>query len=121
MKKRILIIEDETTIVQLLTLVLAREGYEVHACQSGRDAIAKMKQNRPQLVMLDVMLPGMDGRAVASIMEQDADLASIPVIVMSALVESERMFKAFPQVKAFFTKPFVLKDLIIKVKETLGD
>lgn len=121
MKKRILIIEDEATIVQLLTLVLAKEGYEVHSCQSGRDAIAKMKQQRPHLVLLDVMLPGMDGRAVASIMEQDVELASIPVIVMSALVESEKMFKAFPQVKAFCAKPFVLKDLIAKVKETLGD
>ena len=71
MKKRILIVEDEVTILQLLTMVLAKEGYEVHTCQTGRDAIARMKEVRPHLVLLDVMLPGIDGRAVASIMEQD--------------------------------------------------
>ena len=65
MKKRILIIEDESTIIQLLTLVFTKEGYEVHSCQNGRDAIATIKKIRPHLVLLDVMLPGMDGRAIA--------------------------------------------------------
>ena len=121
MKKRILILEDEVTILQLLTMVLAKEGYEVHTCQTGRDAIARMKEVRPHLVLLDVMLPGIDGRAVASIMEQDDELNGIPVIITSALVESEHLFQQFPQVKAFCAKPFVLKDLVIKVKQCLGD
>ncbi len=121
MNKRILIVEDEITILQLLSLVLAKAGYEVHTCQSGRDAIARMKEVRPHLVILDVMLPGLDGRAVASIMEQDDELSSIPIIVTSALVESEHMFQPFPQVKAFCAKPFVLKDLVLKVKQCLGD
>ncbi len=121
MNKRILIVEDESTIVQLLSLVLTKEGYEVHTCQSGRDAIARMKEVRPHLVLLDVMLPGLDGRAVASIMEQDDELSGIPVIVTSALVESEHMFQPFAQVKAFCAKPFVLKDLAAKVKQCLGD
>lgn len=121
MKKRILIIEDEPAILQLLVLVLAKEGYEIHTCQTGREAIAKMKQVRPHLVLLDVMLPGMDGRAVASIMSEDDDLNSIPVLITSALVESEQMFRPFPQVKGFCAKPFVLKDLIHKVRQYLGD
>ncbi len=121
MRKRILIVEDEVTILQLLTMVLAKEGYEVHTCQTGRDAIARMKEVRPHLVLLDVMLPGIDGRAVASIMEQDDELNGIPVIITSALVESEHLFQQFPQVKAFCAKPFVLKDLVIKVKQCLGD
>ena len=121
MNKRILIVEDEITILQLLSLVLAKAGYEVHTCQSGRDAIARMKEVRPHLVILDVMLPGLDGRAVASIMEQDDELSGIPIIVTSALVESEHMFQPFPQVKAFCAKPFVLKDLVIKVKQCLND
>jgi len=121
MKKRILIIEDEMSIVQLLMLVLSKEGYEVHSCQTGREAIAKMKQVRPHLVLLDVMLPGMDGRSVISIMDQDQDLNSIPVLITSALVESETMFQPFAQVKGFCTKPFVLKDLVDKVKRCLGD
>ncbi len=121
MKKRILIVEDEMPILQLLTVVLAKEGYDVHTCQNGREAIARMKEVRPHLVLLDVMLPGIDGRAVVSIMEQDDELNGIPVIITSALVESEHMFQPFPQVKAFCAKPFVLKELIIKVKQCLGD
>lgn len=121
MNKRILIVEDESTIVQLLSLVLAKEGYEIHTCQTGRDAIARMKEVRPHLVLLDVMLPGLDGRAIASIMEQDDELNGIPVIVTSALVESEHMFQPYPQIKAFCAKPFVLKDLVAKVKQCLGD
>lgn len=121
MQKRILIVEDEMGIQQLLSLVLSKEGYEVHVCQSGREAVAMMKQIHPHLVLLDVMLPGLDGRAVASIMEQDEDLNGIPIIVTSALVESETMFRDVPQVKAFCTKPFVLTDLVAKVKQCLGD
>ena len=121
MKKRILIVEDEMSIVQLLMMVLAREGYELHTCQSGRDAIAKMKQVRPHLVLLDVMLPGIDGRSVLAIMGEDDELNSIPVLITSALVESEAMFRPFPQVKGFCAKPFALKDLVIKVKQCLGD
>ncbi len=121
MKKRILIVEDEMGILQLLMLVLAKEGYEIHTCQSGREAIAKMKQIRPHLILLDVMLPGMDGRSVLSVMGQDDELNSIPVLVTSALVESEHMFRPFAQVKGFCAKPFVLKDLVIKVKQALGD
>ena len=121
MKKRILIVEDELPILQLLTMVLAKEGYEVHPCQTGRDAVTRMKEIRPHLVILDVMLPGIDGRAVASIMEQDDELNAIPVIVTSALVESEHMFRPFPQVKAFCAKPFVLKELVATVKQCLGD
>lgn len=121
MKKRILLVEDEVSLLQLLTLVLTKEGYEVHTCQTGREAIARMKELHPHLVLLDVMLPGLDGRAIVSIMEQDDELNGIPVIVTSALVESEHMFQHFPQVKDFCAKPFVLKELVIKVKQCLGD
>ena len=69
MKKRILIVEDEASIVDLLTLILAREGYEIYSCQTGRDAIATMKKVHPHLVILDVMLPGLDGASIVKIMD----------------------------------------------------
>ena len=121
MKKRILIVEDEMSILQLLSMVLTRAGYEVHTCQSGREAIAKMKEVHPHLVLLDVMLPGVDGRTVISIMGQDEELNAIPVLITSALVESEDMFRPFPQVKGFCAKPFELRALVKKVKSCLGD
>lgn len=121
MKKRILIVEDEAAIVDLLRLVLEREGYEVHSCQTGRDAIGMMKQVHPHLLLLDVMLPGLDGASIVRIMHEDEILSSIPVIVTSALRESERLFVPFPQVKGFCSKPFTLKTLVEKVKQAIGD
>ena len=121
MKKRILIIEDETAIVELLRMVLTRENYEVHSCQSGRDAIAMMKKVVPHLIILDVMLPGLDGASIMRIINEDEQLSSTPVIVSSALLESESMFKPYPQVKGFCSKPFVLKDFVEKVKKAIGD
>ncbi len=121
MKKRILIVEDEASIIDLLTLVLTREGYEVYSCQTGRDAVAMMKKVHPHLVILDVMLPGLDGASIVKIMMEDETLSSTPVIVMSALVESEKMFLTYPQVKAFCSKPFALTDFLAKAKQALGD
>ena len=121
MKKRILIIEDESSIVELLMLVLMREGYEVKSCQSGREAVSMIKEFHPHLILLDVMLPGMDGASIVRVLSDDEQLGSIPVIVTSALAESQKLFAAYPQVKDFCMKPFVLKDLIIKVKQAIGD
>jgi len=121
MKKKILIIEDEAAIVELLRILFTREGYEVSVCQTGRDALATIKQVNPHLIILDVMLPGLDGATLVRIMNEDPQLSSIPVIVSSALGESEKMFVAYPQVKAFCSKPFDLQNFIAKVKQAIGD
>ncbi|MCQ2410954.1 MAG: response regulator [Elusimicrobiaceae bacterium] len=121
MKKKILIIEDEAAIVELLRILFTREGYEVFVCQTGRDALATIKQVNPHLIILDVMLPGLDGATLVRIMNEDPQLSSIPVIVSSALGESEKMFVAYPQVKAFCSKPFDLQNFIAKVKQAIGD
>ncbi len=121
MNKRILIVEDELSIIELLTLILSREGYEIASCQTGRDAINMIKEFHPHLVLLDVMLPGLDGAGIIKIMAEDEMLSNVPVIVTSALVESAHMFQPYPQVKGFCSKPFVLTDLVAKVKKAIGD
>ena len=121
MKKRILIVEDEAAIIDLLRLVLEREGYEIHACQTGRDAVKTIKKVHPHLVLLDVMLPGLDGASIVRILHEDEVLSSTPIIVTSALRESEKMFSPYPQVKGFCSKPFALKELVEMVKRAIGD
>ncbi len=98
-----------------------REGYEVKACQSGREAVAMIKEFHPNLILLDVMLPGMDGASIVRVLSEDEQLGSIPVIVTSALIESQKLFETYPQVKDFCAKPFVLKELVVKVKQAIGD
>ncbi|MBR4592225.1 MAG: response regulator, partial [Elusimicrobiaceae bacterium] len=116
-----LMVEDQPAIIELLRMVLMREGYEVYTCQSGRDAIATIKEVMPHLIILDVMLPGLDGASIVRIMHEDETLSSIPVIVSSALLESEKMFTPYPQVRGFCSKPMVLKNFLIQVKQVLGE
>lgn len=121
MKKRIVIVEDERDILQLLNLILVRAGYEVHACDNGRNALPVIKKVRPHLVILDLMLPGMDGRAIVEEMSKDEELYATPVMITSALEQAGHMFMGNPVVKDFCYKPFRTSVLLQKVKTIMGD
>lgn len=120
-KKKIVIVEDERDILQLLNLILVRAGYEVHACDNGRNAIPLIKKVRPHLVILDLMLPGLDGRAIVEEMTKDEELLGISVMITSALEEAGNMFTGNPIVKDYCYKPFRNTVLLQKVKKIMGD
>ena len=121
MKKKIVIVEDERDILQLLNLILVRAGYEVHACDNGRNAIPLIKKVRPHLVILDLMLPGLDGRAIVEEMAKDEELFGTSVMITSALEEASHMFSGNPIVKDYCYKPFRTSVLLQKVKKIMGD
>ena len=121
MKKKIVIVEDERDILQLLNLILVRAGYEVHACDNGRNAIPLIKKIRPHLVILDLMLPGLDGRAIVEEMGKDDELFGTSVMITSALEEASHIFGNNPIVKEYCYKPFRTSVLLQKVKKIMGD
>ena len=121
LKKRILVVEDEHDILELLNIILQRAGYEVHLCDNGRNAIAKLKEVHPHLMILDVMLPGLDGKAIAEAVSRDGELSGTSIIIASALEASEKMFAGNPLVKDFCFKPFRTSTLLEKVKRVMGD
>ena len=121
MKKKIVIVEDERDILKLVNLVLVRAGYEVHACDNGRNALPLIKKVRPHLVILDLMLPGMDGRAIVEEMGKDEELFGTSVLITSALEEANHMFGGNPIVKDYCYKPFRNSVLLQKVKKIMGD
>lgn len=121
MKKRILVIEDDMDIIELVNMILTRAGYEVTACNNGRDAIAAIKKIRPHLILLDLMLPGMDGKTIVKEMANDEDIATTSILILSALESAEQMFIGQPQIKGFCFKPFSPKNLLDKVKQIMGD
>lgn len=121
MAKRIVIIEDEPNIADLGKLILTRAGYEVAVCDNGRDAVNVIRSVKPHLILLDVMLPGVDGVTIAKQLKDDEELASIPIIITSALEESRTLFAGNPQVRDFASKPFALNVLLEKVKKAIGD
>ncbi len=121
MKKRILIIEDEQYLRFLLAKSLTEEGFEVEESITGEDGLKKMKDKKFDLVLLDLLLPNMDGFEVLIEMKKDPNLSSLPVIVVSNLgqkdeIESARNLGAVD----FLIKANVsLVEIIDKVKNIL--
>jgi DNA-binding response OmpR family regulator len=114
MGKKILIVDDEPEIPDALRRVLEPLGYQVEICASGRVVLDTLHSYKPDLIIMDVMLPGIDGYSLVSkILDgDDTSLNTLPIIMMSALETSRCMFERFTQVKAFFIKPFDLHALV---------
>ena len=83
MPKRILIIEDEELIINLLQKKLIKEGYEVFVARDGEEGLKTMKEKKPDLILLDIVMPKMGGFEVMEAMEKDKNVRDIPVIVIS--------------------------------------
>jgi len=89
MEKKILIIEDDKFLRELIAQKLIREGYETSEAVDGEEGIKKIKEEKPSLVLLDLILPGIDGFEVLSQMKEDSTISSIPVIILSNLGQKE--------------------------------
>ncbi len=120
MAAKILIIDDEPDILGLVKHTLEKGGFEVHTCDSGRRAWDEIAAFKPDLLLLDVMLPGIDGYSLQTRMSQDESTKSIPVILLTALESARALFQKFPQVVGFMTKPFMPSDLLKTVQDVLA-
>ncbi len=114
----ILVVEDERTIRELVIAVLEEEGYAAVGAADGREALATIEEVAPDLVLMDVMMPGLDGPgAYLAIRARPAGIA-IPVVLMSAAADPARLP---PGIAAFLPKPFDLGHLLDLVAQTLDD
>jgi len=120
-KKRILYIEDEKEMLELTRIVLEREGYEMLAAVGGADGIEAVKREKPDLVLLDLMMPDVDGWEVYRQMKADKEVADIPVIIITARTQSidKVLGLKVAKVADYITKPFGPSDLINSVKKVL--
>ena len=120
-QKNILIVDDNPDNLHLLTGILTERGYKVRAVTSGSRAIATIKKEHPDLVMLDIMMPDMDGYQVCKNLKKDKDTSDIPVIFLSALSEIEDKMNAF-QVGGvdYISKPFQTEEVIARVDTHLS-
>jgi DNA-binding response OmpR family regulator len=119
---KILIIEDERNIQELVKINLTFNGYEVLVADSGEDGIELAKMEPPDLVLLDLRLPGMSGWDVLMLIKTDRKLQKIPVIIMTATVPQGQENK-FHMMKTagYLVKPFELNELLGKINQVLGD
>lgn len=119
MGNKILVVDDDPEISSLVQYTLEAMGHTVRVCDNGREVMETLHSYKPDLLVLDVMLPGIDGYSLASQITEDADLKDLPIIVLSALEPSRAMFHRFSQVSAFLTKPFNTDDLTEAIKNAL--
>jgi two-component system alkaline phosphatase synthesis response regulator PhoP len=119
MEKKILLIEDEKDMVYAVTMQLRASGYEIIAASDGDEGLKKAKENKPDLILLDIMLPRKDGYTFLLDLKKDEATKSIPVIVVTAKPAMKDIFE-MEGVKAYITKPFENTHLLSKIKEIIG-
>jgi len=121
MSKKILIVDDEPNIVTALEYLLQRSGYEVLLAQDGEAALKQIERDRPDLVLLDVMMSAKSGYEVCQRMRERAEWQHIKVIMLSAKGREAEVSKGLSLGADFYvTKPFSNKDLVAKIDELLG-
>jgi two-component system alkaline phosphatase synthesis response regulator PhoP len=114
----LLVVDDNEEVRDLLALVLEEEGYRVRAVASGDEALRLVRQQRPELITLDLSLPGKDGWAVLRELQSDPSTVTIPVLIISAFTRHlEETLRG--QVARVIPKPFYLNQIIAEVKATL--
>ena len=121
-KKKVVCIEDEPEIIDLIRLILGRKGFELTGATSGLEGLAAIRQVKPDLVLLDLMMPDMDGWEVYQQMKADPELKHIPVIVVTAKAQSidKILGLHIAKVDDYVTKPFGPQELLQSVERVLA-
>jgi len=117
MQKCILTVDDENDVLLILRTALTSEGYNVLTATNGFDALAIAEDHKPDLIILDLMMPEMDGFAVLDKLKENLATASIPVIILTGISEKKKIRELIDKgIKYWIVKPFDYHDLISKVK-----
>lgn len=118
---QVLCIEDEPEMIELLRLLLRRRGLEVVGARGGKEGLAVVEQTPPDLILLDIMMPEMDGWEVYSRLKQNAKSQHIPVIVVTARIQTPEKVAALREtgVDDYITKPFEPAQLLQTIERAL--
>ncbi|MDX1952193.1 MAG: response regulator transcription factor [Verrucomicrobiota bacterium] len=120
-KSKILVVDDEPDAVELVEFNLRAAGYDVLTASDGAEAIKKAKSFIPDLVILDVMLPEVDGLDVCKLLRRDASTAGIPILMLTAkAAELDRILGLELGANDYVTKPFSPRELVLRIKNLLG-
>lgn len=120
MKEKILVVEDEKDIVKMLRYNLEKEGFKVIDARDGEDALDLAVRQHPDLILLDLMLPGMDGLEVCKVLKKESKTSSIPIIMLTAKSqESDKVVGLELGADDYITKPFSPRELTARIKAVL--
>jgi two-component system alkaline phosphatase synthesis response regulator PhoP/two-component system response regulator VicR len=117
MPKKILVVDDERHIVRLVQVTLERAGYQVAVAYDGRECLQNVTKEKPDLIVLDVMMPHMDGFEVLQNLKANQETDSIPVVMLTAKAQDQDIFRGWQQgVEWYQTKPFNPMELLTVIK-----
>jgi DNA-binding response OmpR family regulator len=120
MRKRILVVDDDPELVELVSFNLKRAGYAIGTASNGVEAIKKARALAPDMILLDVMMPELDGFAVCEILQRDSRTATIPIMMLTALSgELGRLAGLGAGAADFVTKPFSPRLLLARIENLL--
>ncbi len=121
-KKKILVVDDELDVQNILLFRLEINGYLVIAASDGEEGLEWIRKDNPSLVLLDLMLPKINGFEVCRMLKFDDKYKNMPIIILSALDKEEDRKKAMESgADAYFLKPFDLEELLTKIKSLLAE
>jgi DNA-binding response OmpR family regulator len=116
-KSKVLVVEDEQTLVETLEYSLRRQGYDVLTAMDGRSALDVARKYTPDLIVLDIMLPGLDGFEICRILRQET---SVPILMLTARTEEiDKIVGLEVGADDYLTKPFSMRELVARVKALL--
>jgi len=121
MGKHVLLIEDEPNIIEAISFILSRDGWKVDTHSNGQTAVAAVREKRPDLIILDVMLPGMSGYDILSDLRGKGDTAELPVLILTARGQTkDREMAEKIGADRFMTKPFSNAEMLDAVRSLAG-
>jgi len=121
MAKKILVVDDEAVILTVIQSRLEANGYEVITASDGQQGLSKARSEKPDLIILDLMLPKLDGARLCRLLKFDDNYKHIPILVLTARVRKESFQKGLDAgADAFVTKPFVPETLLDNIKQLLN-
>lgn len=122
MKRHILVVDDEIGALTLIGIMLERGGFNVLKARDANAALAILDENEPDLIILDVMMPGMDGIQLCQVIRSRAETARTPVLILSARGDAESIIRGIEAgANDYLPKPILHHDLVSKVRSMLGE
>ncbi|MEO0371855.1 MAG: response regulator [Pseudomonadota bacterium] len=118
MGKKVIVIEDERNIIEAISFILSRDGWDVATHSNGHDAVDAVRARKPDIVILDVMLPGKSGFDILTEIRNDTDLGQIPVLMLTARGQTkDREMAERAGASAYMTKPFANAEVLDAVRQ----
>ena len=121
LKKRILIVDDEVDLVYLLTVRLKATGYDVMIARDWQECLEKVKTDHPDLILLDILMPKLNGYEVCRMLKDDSITAGIPIIMLTATVkQGNDLLVSSAGADSYMTKPYEMGELLHRIEALLA-